>query len=101
MNTYNVTITSLETVTVDGLENVVVIVNWVMSGTDGISTVSYPGTNMVGGPNPNNFIEYPNLTMEEVMSWIPNPLSPAAMANIDQALALESNPPVPTTPPWS
>ena len=101
VNTYSVEITSLNTATVNGLDNVVVSVSWVVTGSDGVNTVTYPGFIMVGSPDPSDFIEYPSLTQDEVLKWIPNQLTPGVMWSIDQTLAAMSNPPVPTTPPWA
>jgi len=99
-NTYTTTVTSLETATVNGLDNVVVVINWQISGTDGTNTVSYNGSNVIGAPDPTNFVAYFSLTQAQVLAWILNPLTATAMANIDQALALMSNPPAPTPLPW-
>ena len=101
VNTYSVEITSLATANIAGLTGVVVTVSWVVTGSDGVNTVTYPGSINVGGPDPNDFIQYPDLTPDEVLSWIPNQLYPGMIATIDQALAAMSNPPVPTTPPWA
>jgi len=98
--TYSVDITSLDTATINGLDNAVVTVSWVVSGTDGTNTVSYPGSIMVGSPKSADFIAYANLTKADVLEWIPNPLSPGMVGTIDNSLALMRNPSVSNTPPW-
>lgn len=88
--------------TFSGLTNVVSAVDWRVTGTlEGVS-VSVSGTAEVGGPDPANFIDVPNLTEATVLGWI-GPQDTSINRNyIEGELfrALDSVVQV-VTPPWS
>ena len=104
-NIYSVAVTAMDTATIDGLQNVVVVVYWQITGTDGVNFAVFNGSNVVGGPNPSDFIDYIDLTPDVVLSWCPNPLESfyknSYTSVIDQQLTLKANSPVPTPLPWS
>jgi len=69
---YEWIITSMDcTPSLDGLTNVVSAVHWRYKGTteDGITSEIY-GVTPVGQPNPNNFVDYNNLTFQQVSGWL-------------------------------
>jgi hypothetical protein len=55
----------------DGLTNVVETIHWRYMGTNenGVSCEKY-GALPVGEPNPEEFVDYENLTVEVVSSWL-------------------------------
>jgi hypothetical protein len=59
------------TPSLDGLTDVVSTVHWRYQGTteDGITSEIY-GIISVGQPNPSNFVDYNNLTFQQVSSWL-------------------------------
>jgi hypothetical protein len=59
------------TPSLDGLTDVVSTVHWRYKGTteDGITSEIY-GIISVGQPNPSNFVDYNNLTFQQVSSWL-------------------------------
>jgi hypothetical protein len=59
------------TPSLDELTNVVSAVHWRYKGTteDGITSEIY-GLTPVGQPSPDNFVDYTNLTFEQVSGWL-------------------------------
>lgn len=57
------------------LQNVVVGINWVCTGTDGIITSSASGTVKLGTPNPAQFIPYADITQEMAYNWVSQSIS--------------------------
>jgi hypothetical protein len=88
----------------NGLNNIVKVVHWRYIGNDGNNhTSSVYGSVSVGDPDPNNFIQFANLTLDTVVSWITPKLDLNMLANnINIAIENEINPPVVNqSPPWS
>lgn len=57
------------------LQNVVVGINWICTGTDGIITSSASGTVKLGTPNPAQFIPYADITQEMAYNWVSQSIS--------------------------
>jgi hypothetical protein len=57
------------------LQNVVVGINWVCTGTDGIITSSASGTVKLGSPNPAQYIPYADITQEMAYNWVSQSIS--------------------------
>ena len=83
------------------LQNVVVAINWVCTGTDGAVTSSASGTVVLGNPNPAQFIPYADITQEMAYQWVSEGISmtgvqteiAAQIAQISQPLVQPQNPP--------
>jgi len=60
----------------DGLENIVVKINFecsIVEDVDGIIySASTVGVSTLDSPNPNNFTLYNNITKEQIIEWIKN-----------------------------
>jgi len=90
----------------DGYTNVVYIVYWTVSDTDGVNTAGRAGNTelpTVAGPD---FIPYDQLTEAEVVGWVQSALGADAVnaieANLNMQLVYMANPPVEAPPlPWS
>lgn len=77
MITFSYTITGIKVLpTVDVLTDVVYRVDWYIEATDGTYSARYANHNVVGSPDPENFIPFEELTEEDVKGWIPSPLTP-------------------------
>ena len=87
-----------------GETDVVWIVDWLASDTDGVNDVRSGGRTEVNPVNPNDFIPYPNLTEQEVLNWIFEILGDKKTQieqSLTEQLAYSSNPPVASLPlPW-
>ena len=85
----------------DALQNVVVAINWVCTGTDGVVTSSASGTVKLGSPNPAQFIPYADITPEMAYLWVSQGISMLGVemqiekqiAQISQPLIQPQNPP--------
>ena len=78
----------------EGLHNVVTTVHWRYSGTDneGVTAELY-GAQAVGEPNPDAFTPYPEISEEQVISWMNNVMDVEAMqGNIANQIELIKNP---------
>lgn len=90
----------------DGLTDVVVTVHWIRNaeqivGAEPISVYSY-GTMGCTTPSPTDFTAYPDLTYEQVCSWLDAGLD---VTSIDESLQVQIeniiNPPIINLPlPW-
>jgi len=67
---FTIKITGLRTATINGIENVVRQVDWVLSGNEAGQTFELPQTTTVPDPQAEGFIPLANLTEAEVASWI-------------------------------
>lgn len=87
----------------DGLPDVVICVHWTRFATDGTFTVSSYGTMACQTPSATDFTAYPDLTQEQVESWLDAGLDvPAIDAGLDIQIENLINPPVIVLPlPWS
>lgn len=100
-------ISSMETAKLeDGLTDVVKIVNWRRSATTIVDEKEYY-TDVYGAmacqtPSSTDFTAYPDLTYEQVCSWLESGLPVSEIdANLDVQLENLINPPVVTFPlPW-
>jgi hypothetical protein len=86
----------------DGLQNVVTAINWVCTGTDGISTSSDSGTAQLGSPNPAEFVPYADITQALAYEWVSQCISISGVENqIAQQIEALSQPVVqPQNPPF-
>ncbi len=90
----------------DSLTDVVVVVNWRRSATTIVDEKEYY-TDVYGAmacqtPSATDFTAYPDLTYEQVCSWLESGLPTSEIdANLDVQLENLINPPVVTLPlPW-
>ena len=90
---------------VDGKQNVVYVVNWLLTATQGEHTVQiYNTTNLEYTPG-SPYTEYDKLTHEQVLGWVKNALGndqvQAYEVEADEALAKKAAPQVATPGlPW-
>jgi hypothetical protein len=84
------------------LQNVVVGINWVCTGTDGSITSSASGTVKLGSPNPAQFIPYADITQEMAYQWVSGSISmPGVEAEIARQIVSLSQPIIqPQNPPF-
>lgn len=91
---------------VDGLTDVVYIVNWLATDTDGVNEVRKGGKTEVPLPAGGTFVPYDQLTEAQVIDWVKSTLGPEQVAKIEadltSQLAYSANPPVVSLPlPWA
>lgn len=82
---YKWTISALDcAVSKDGLTNVVETIHWRYMGTNenGVSCERY-GALPVGEPNPEEFVDYENLTLEVISTWLESIMD---MENLNQEI---------------
>ena len=65
--------------TEQGLPNVVVAINWVCTGTDGVKSASSSGTVRLPDPNPAEFIPFDQITTEMASNWVKSMLNATAV----------------------
>jgi len=84
------------------LQNVVVGINWVCTGTDGSATSSASGTVKLGSPNPAQFTPYADITQEMAYQWVAGGISMSGVeAQIAKQIAALSKPTIqPQNPPF-
>lgn len=90
----------------DGYTDVVYIVNWVASDTDGVNEARRGGKTEVPLPAGGNFIPYDQLTEAQVIGWVKEVLGPEQVAAIEADLNFQivymQQPPVISPPlPWA
>lgn len=85
------------------LQNVVVGINWVCTGTDGVVTSSMSGSVKLGSPNPAQFVPYNDITQAMAYEWVSQGISMAGVeAQIAKQIASLSQPILqPQTPPFA
>lgn len=104
--TYKWTITMLECVpSANGLENIVQTIRWKLSGDDEVNYAEISGITTIMPPDPTDFVQYTNLTEEQVVTWLIATIGEdgvaSATSTVDSILESLSNPPVITpTLPW-
>jgi hypothetical protein len=101
--TYQWVINQMDTKpTADGLTDVVVTVHWTRTAQDGEINVSSYGTMGCQTPSETDFTAYPDLTYEQVCSWLDAGLDvPAIDLGLDQQIENIINPPIIVLPlPW-
>jgi len=84
------------------LQNVVVGINWVCTGTDGSATSSASGTVKLGSPNPAQFTPYADITQEMAYQWVAGGISMSGVeAQIAKQIVALSKPTIqPQNPPF-
>lgn len=93
--------------TLNGQNNVVVLVRYTVTGTDGVYTASINGTAQLNYAEGTPFTPFANLTEAQVMSWVQaseSNLVSNTQAQIDQKIANMANPPIipiAETLPWT
>jgi hypothetical protein len=98
---YNWIISAMDVKLSEGeMKDVVIMVHWIRTATDGeFSSQSY-GTCPVASPTPEQFISYEDLTKEEVVVWLEESLDVAEIdANLYAQVELKKNPIDATLPP--
>ena len=87
----------------DGLADVVKTIHWTLAATDGDDTASCYGSVGTGAPDPEAFIPYSKLTLEEVIPWLEELLDVDRLhAGLASQIANQKNPPIMTLPlPWA
>lgn len=84
------------------MQNVVVGINWVCTGTNGEVTSSASGTVKLGNPNPAEFIPYADITQELAYQWVSQGISMSGVeSEIGRQIAVLSKPKIqPQNPPF-
>lgn len=87
------------------LTDVVVLVDWRRTATDGQYSADVYGQVSLGPPNPLDFTAFSDLTKVQVQGWVEAAMGSVAIANIDESLdgniERQRNPPVVSmSPPW-
>ena len=94
----------------DGLTDVVKVGHWTASATevDGANTytASCYGSVGFGAPDPDAFVDYPNITEEEAITWVKETLGAEQVTaigdNLLSQIEEQKNPSIVTLPlPWS
>lgn len=90
----------------EGFTDVVYIVNWVVSDTDGTNEARRGGKTEVPLPAGGTFVPYDQLTQTEVIGWVKAVLGDAEVASIEADLNFQilymQQPPVVELPlPWA
>lgn len=104
--TYTWEITNLESFeTIDGLNNAVSVVHWLIRAEDAYNSVSVNGTVTLDIPTAGSFVEYNDLTQEQVINWtkskIGSKLENEYYQYLDQKLSELARPVVVSNPlPW-
>lgn len=88
---FTIKITGLRTATVNGIENAVKQVEWIMSGTEASQTFELPQSTLVPDPQSEGFVPLQNLTESQVVTWIETHETriPAIKAHIQSVLDKE------------
>jgi hypothetical protein len=99
---YNWTISALDCAVKDGtLNNVVQTIHWRYSATDADgNTAETYGAKSIAQPDPNNFINFEELTKAELESWLEGAMDVDAMQeSLEAQIELIKNPINVTLPP--
>jgi hypothetical protein len=101
--TFTTTITGLVTAAQQGsLTDVVTAVNWMVVAKDGNKFARKVGSTPVGPADAAKFTAFPNLTLQQVLAWIPDPATPEVQAALVAQIAAQVPPAIVTKmPPWS
>jgi hypothetical protein len=85
-----------------GLPNVVIAINWVCTGTDGVNTASASGTVPLPTPSPAQFIPYADITQEMAYQWVSQGINMSSVeTGIAKQIAALSQPIIqPQNPPF-
>jgi hypothetical protein len=107
MNTYTWVIDALGCVpSVDGQTNVVSTIHWRVNATDGVNNATVYGAQSLIFDAKNAFIDYSDLTKNQVIGWAQGAMGidavTALQETLDKQLEALANPPIITPPlPWS
>jgi hypothetical protein len=108
MTTFNWTVKTLLTTTIEGEQDYVVVANYDVIGTDGEYSSSLSDSARFSTANVDTFIPYENLTNDIVIGWIKGELGVEGVANYEASIQgqidSQMNPPVTpqNTPlPWN
>lgn len=87
----------------DGLTDVVKTVHWIYQSIDGNYSSIVDGKMLCDTPSDTDFTAYPDLTEDQVISWLEAGLDVDALkANLDQQIEDQKNPPIVNLPlPWA
>lgn len=88
--TYTWVITRLSTVSTDTLSDVVIGASWELFGSDGTNTTSLTGITPFALPA-SGFINYADLTEEQLVSWVKENLSELRLNEVEGAIAATLN----------
>ena len=93
------------TLSEDGLSNVVKTVHWRLTGVDGNFSETVYGSEGMDSPVPANFIDYEDITKEDVQEWIEDKMDEERIdsmkSSISSSINLKKNPVSATlAPPW-
>ena len=87
-----------------GETNVVTVVNWICTGTDGVNTARTAGATGIPPVADDPFIPYADLTNDIVIEWVHNALGTIGVDNvqndIDGQIYVAANPQVTQPLPW-
>jgi hypothetical protein len=101
---YNWIISAMDTSPQDGeLLDVVKTIHWRLAGTDGDITADTYGAMACATPSETDFTAYPDLTEDQVISWLEAGLDvDAEKAKVAAKIADIKNPPIVNLPlPWA
>jgi hypothetical protein len=107
MNTYTWVIDALGCVpSMDGQTNVVSTIHWRVNATDGVNNATVYGAQSLTFDAKNAFIDYSDLTKDQVIGWAQDAMGidavTALQETLDKQLEALANPPIITPPlPWS
>lgn len=106
--TWSIPENGVMTQTVDGQENTVVLVQYLVTATDGVNTAQKFGTTRLTLDSAATFIPFADLTEAQVLTWVNAEMSKREVAEIQAQLIRQlermANPPVRPTPqplPWA
>ena len=92
----------------NGITNVVKTVHWRYHGTDGTVNTSVYGSVGLESPDPDDYIQYANLTMNTVTEWVVSALAQSNTTveslqnSINTQITDIINPPIVSNiPPWA
>jgi len=79
----------------DGLSDVVKVIHWRLTASDGVNSVDTYSTVSLDAPDASNFTAFDTLTEAQVISWVESKLDVESLkASLDSQLAALANPPI-------
>jgi hypothetical protein len=75
----------------DELTNIVCKIHWRLYGSDGFYTLNLYGDTQICGPDPENFVEYDNLTESAVIQWLKDSINESANEERHSVIQLETS----------
>lgn len=76
---YTWKILSIDKTNIEGINNVIQIVNWSLEATDGKHIAKEKGSLELSAPNPDSFIDFKLLTKQNIVSWLESNLDTKAL----------------------